>query len=104
MARSPTTLTTDDTATASLQVEAQAPQGEAAKRKPRAGSKIARVIALLERADGATIAEMMAATNWQQHTIRGTLAGSIPKKFGRTVSSERVEGRGRVYRIAILTP
>ena len=56
---------------------------------------------LLEREAGATIAEIMTATGWQQHTVRGALAGSIAKKLGRTLSSDKVEGRGRVYRAAI---
>lgn len=73
---------------------------QAANRAPRPGSKLASVIDLLERAEGATIAEIMAATGWQQHTVRGALAGSITKKLGRALSSEKVEGRGRVYRIA----
>ena len=57
-------------------------------------------VELLEGEAGATIAEIMAATNWQQHTVRGALAGSITKKLGRTLTSVKVEGRGRVYRIA----
>lgn len=69
-------------------------------RTPRPGSKLATVVNLLERDTGATIAEIMAATGWQSHTVRGALAGSITRKLERTLSSEKVEGRGRVYRIA----
>ena len=54
---------------------------------------------LLESESGVTIAEIMAATGWQQHTVRGALAGAIVKKSGRAVSSKKVEGRGRVYRV-----
>lgn len=72
----------------------------AANRAPRAGSKLASVVSLLESESGATIAEIMAATGWQQHTVRGALAGSITKKFGRLLTSEKIENRGRVYRIA----
>jgi Protein of unknown function (DUF3489) len=71
---------------------------ETANRTPRPGSQLAMVVDLLESEAGATIAEMMAATGWQQHTVRGALAGSITKKLGRTVTSEKIEGRGRVYR------
>jgi hypothetical protein len=99
MARSPKTATTDDNATASIQTDAEVPQAQPAKRSPRAGSKLAQVVALLESAEGATIAEMMTATGWQQHTVRGALAGSITKKLGHTVTSEKTEGRGRVYSI-----
>ena len=96
MAHSRTTR--DDPATRPV----EAPQAAAAvPRLPRSGSKLATVVDLLESAGGATIAEMMTATGWQQHTVRGALAGSITKKLGHTLSSEKVEGRGRVYRIAV---
>ena len=62
--------------------------------------KLAKVVEMLEGDAGATIADIMMATDWQQHTVRGALAGSITKKLGRTLSSDKVEGRGRVYRIA----
>lgn len=71
-----------------------------APRNPRPGSKLATVVDLLESNAGATIAEIMAATSWQQHTVRGALAGPITKKFGRTLTSQKVEGRGRVYSAA----
>ena len=44
----------------------------------------------------------MTATGWQQHTVRGALAGSITKKLSRALFSEKIEGRGRVYRITAL--
>jgi hypothetical protein len=73
----------------------------AANRAPRAGSNLASVVSLLESAAGATVAEITAATGWQQHTVRGALAGSITRKFGRTLTSEKIESRGHVYRIAL---
>lgn len=102
MARTLKIKTTDDAATASPETVAAVPADEPTTRTPRAGSKLAQVIALLEAGEGATIAEIMTATNWRQHTVRGALAGSITKKLERTLSSEKVEGRGRVYRIAAL--
>ena len=51
-------------------------------------------------AEGATIAEIVAATGWQPHTVRGAFAGALKKRLGLTVTSEKREGRGRVYRIA----
>jgi hypothetical protein len=52
------------------------------------------------RADGgATIEEIMTATNWASHTIRGAMAGALKKKLGLEVTSEKVEGRGRIYRL-----
>jgi len=63
----------------------------------RADSKQAQVIALLQRPQGTTIAEVMAITGWQRHTVRGTFAGAL-KKRGILVTSEKVEGGERVYR------
>jgi hypothetical protein len=66
---------------------------------PRAGSKLAMLIALLDRDEGATVDQMVAALGWQQHTIRGVMSGALAKKFGLRIVSEVTEGRGRVYRI-----
>ena len=97
-----TVKTKDDPATKPVEATEAAVPGTAA-RTPRPGSKLAKVIELLEGEAGATIAEIMAATSWQQHTVRGALAGSITKKLGCKLSSEKVEGRGRVYRVAKTT-
>ncbi|MCA0871363.1 DUF3489 domain-containing protein [Seohaeicola saemankumensis] len=63
----------------------------------REGTKQATLIAMLRAVDGATIAEIMAATGWQSHTVRGAISGALKKKLELDVTSERVEGRGRVY-------
>lgn len=55
---------------------------------------------MLRAPDGATIEEITAATGWQAHMVRGAIAGALKKKLGLDVNSEKVEGRGRVYRIA----
>lgn len=57
------------------------------------------LIALLQRPEGATNAEVVAATEWQSHTVRGALSGAIKKKLGLSVTSEKVEECARVYRI-----
>ncbi|WP_229773762.1 DUF3489 domain-containing protein [Iodidimonas muriae] len=77
-------------------------ESSAAHTKPTApaGSKQALLIGLLQRKSGATIDEMMAATGWQAHSVRGAISGTIKKKFGQAVTAEKIEGRGRVYRIA----
>ena len=67
---------------------------------PRPASKLALVLALLEAPEGITIAEIMDTTGWQSHTVRGALSGIVTKKLGRIVISEKLEGRGRVYKIA----
>jgi hypothetical protein len=71
----------------------------AAPPKTRADTKQAQVIAMLRRKQGATIAQIVAATGWQPHTIRGAFAGALKKKLGLTVTSEKVEGKDRIYRI-----
>jgi len=68
-------------------------------RTPREGTKQATLIAMLRAPDGATIEEIMAATGWQSHTVRGAMAGALKKKLGLEVTSEKVENRGRVYRL-----
>ena len=69
-------------------------------RKTREGTKQAALVAMLQRPEGATIAEVVEATGWQPHTVRGALAGALKKRLGLTIVSEKVEGRGRVYRLA----
>ena len=68
-------------------------------RKPREGTKQATLIAMLRAPDGATIAEIMAATGWQSHTVRGAMSGALKKKLGLEVTSEKLEDRGRVYKL-----
>ncbi len=58
---------------------------------PRAGSKQAQVIDLFRRAEGATVAEVIAATGWQPHTVRGIVSGTLKKKLGLTVVSAKEE-------------
>lgn len=69
----------------------------APKLQTAAASKLDALIALLQQPNGATMPAMIAATNWQPHSIRGALAGTLKKK-GYTVSSTKAEG-GRVWRI-----
>jgi hypothetical protein len=66
--------------------------------KMRAGTKNAQVVAMLQDRAGTTIAAIMAATGWQQHSVRGFLAGVVRKKLGLNLVSEPGES-GRVYRI-----
>jgi Protein of unknown function (DUF3489) len=68
--------------------------------KTRDGTKQALMISMLSRPEGATIAEIVFETGWQQHTVRGAFAGALKKKLGLTIVSEKTDGRGRVYRNA----
>ena len=65
----------------------------------RPGTKQNLLIDLLSRKDGATIAEIEKATGWQPHSVRGAISGTLKKKLGLAVASDKIEKRGRVYRI-----
>ena len=71
---------------------------------PRAGTKQAMLIALLQAPEGATMEEIVAATGWLAHTARGAMSGSLGKKLGLVVTSAKEEDRGRVYRISPSIP
>jgi hypothetical protein len=62
-------------------------------------SKQDAVVAMLRRSEGATVDEVVTATGWQRHTVRGVFSGTLKKKLGLTLVSAKEE-RGRVYRIA----
>jgi hypothetical protein len=66
-------------------------------RRPRAGTKLAILIALLESETGATLEQMVAATGWQPHSVRGVMSGLLAKKLALKIISEKIDGR-RVYK------
>ena len=66
----------------------------------REGSKGAAVTALLRKKEGATIAQLAKATGWQNHSVRGFLSGTLKKKHGIKVASEKASDGKRRYRIA----
>ena len=105
------TLIVTDAGLAVIGVEPEAPKEPAAQalatpqpavpEKPRLreGTKQALMIDLMRRPKGATLGEIVAATGWQAHTVRGAMAGALKKKLGLTVTSEKDEVRGRVYKL-----
>ena len=71
-------------------------QAPAAKPK----TKLARLEAMLRRPEGATIAQLSKALDWQAHSVRGAMSGALKKKQGLTIASEKTDDGRRVYRIA----
>ena len=83
---------------------AKSPSSARAAKPPKthkadAGSKQARVIAMLQSPTGTTIAAIMKATGWQQHSVRGFLAGVVRKRLKLKLASNKVNGN-RIYQIA----
>ena len=73
-------------------VKAEEPGGERITKRER-------MLTLLTRPEGASIKEMMQATNWQQHSVRGFLAGTVKRKLGFSPKSEKPDDRDRRYHI-----
>ena len=65
----------------------------------RVGTKQAKLIAMLQRPEGASTAEIVAATGWMGHSARGAISGVLKKKLALPVTSGKVEGRGTVYKL-----
>ena len=72
---------------------------DAKDKKATAISKHSRVVAMLQSPTGTTIAAMMKATGWQQHSVRGFLAGVVRKRLKLKLRSDQVDGN-RLYRVA----
>jgi hypothetical protein len=78
------------------QKSAKGPKRTARVRK---GSKTAKILALLERSGGATMKQLMKATSWQSHSVRGFLSGVVSKKMGVKVRSTQDESGERRYAV-----
>ena len=72
---------------------------EASNKTEAAPSKKAQVVAMLNAAEGVTLSQIMAATGWQKHSVRGFLSGAVGKKMGLTVVSSKAKDGERIYRI-----
>ena len=91
---------TDEAPTAPAEASSQpAPTAAPRERKIREGTKQALVIEMLRRPEGATIAEIVEASGWLSHTIRGMIAGALRKKLRLEINSSKDAGRGRVYKL-----
>ena len=66
----------------------------------RPTSKLGQLQAMLQRPEGATIAQLSKALDWQAHSVRGAMSGSLKKKQGLKITATKEEGADRVYRIA----
>ncbi|ART48148.1 DUF3489 domain-containing protein [Acidovorax carolinensis] len=91
-----------DLAYAALGLAVPQASAEPIKAAPRTreNTKQAKIIAMLQRPEGATISQIAEATGWQPHTVRGTFAGAFKKKLGLTLSSSKEDHGQRVYRVA----
>jgi Protein of unknown function (DUF3489) len=67
----------------------------------RADSKTAKVLAMLRRTDGATLQEIMSVTDWQAHSVRGFVSGTLGKKLHLTVVSAKGEDGQRRYSVTV---
>src|SRR5258708_1664112 len=85
-----------------------AKKAKAAKKAPKAaqkadgargGSKAAKILDLLKRPDGVTLKELMKATGWMAHSVRGVLSGTVSKKLGLAVASTKGEDGERTYSV-----
>jgi predicted ArsR family transcriptional regulator len=88
--------------TSMQKTKAKTAKGKPAKSMPeakqRSGTKQHRLIEMLKRPQGATIAQLAKALHWQEHTVRGTMSAALKKRLGLTITS-KAEEAGRVYRI-----
>ena len=82
-----------------------APTGPKARKQPAGAvaepkTKLGRLEGMLRRTEGATIVQIAKALDWQLHSVRGAISGSLKKKQGLTVVAEKIADGERIYRIA----
>ena len=89
-----------EAASAKAPAAVDAPANEAAVLSPKS-TKQEQVLTMLSQAGGVTIDEVMKATGWQQHSVRGFFAGTVSKKLGFELTSDKPEGEERRYSIKV---
>jgi hypothetical protein len=94
----PKAKTKISTRSAARKISKSKARARSTKSAERSDTKHARIIAMLRAPTGTTIAAIMTATDWQQHSVRGFLAGVVRKKLDLNLVSE-LNDKGRVYRI-----
>jgi hypothetical protein len=94
--RSPKAKTAKRTAHRTKSKADRADKGVAVRR----GSKTAKILALLKRPGGASLAQLKKATGWQAHSVRGFLSGALKKKMGLRIDSAKLADGERTYRVA----
>ena len=77
----------------------RAPKGKHKPKASRSGSKTAEVLEMIQRSKGATLDEIMKATGWQAHSVRGFISGTLGKRMGLTVQSEKNSEGERSYKL-----
>jgi Protein of unknown function (DUF3489) len=77
----------------------KAPKAQKEAGVARDGSKAAKVLDLLKRPEGVTLAALMKATEWQAHSVRGFLSGTLRKKLGLTIESAKGDDGERTYSV-----
>ena len=77
----------------------KAPKAQKEPGVARDGSKAAKILDLLKRPEGAALSALMKATEWQAHSVRGFLSGSLRKKLGLTITSAKGADGERTYSV-----
>lgn len=90
---------TNDEAKLSNPMQAGLAAVEAMPKPPKEGTKLAKLIELLKRPEGATIDQIIEMTSWQKHTARAAISHELGKKRGYQIVSEKPKDGARVYKI-----
>ena len=99
-AQSPDVAASAEEASKNATGQKKAPTGEPKPKATREGSKTTTILTLIKREGGVTLKEIMEATGWQAHSVRGFISGTLGKKMGLTVGSAKSEKGERTYTLA----